>query len=81
MEKNIIIRLNSIIRKMWVTVKKGEYGGKYKEKTVDGPETMIALSAVARNSGPIALILLWFPQNHIQWGVVRPPSEHHSGPL
>ncbi len=39
---------------MWVTVKKGEYGGKYKEKTVDGPETMT--SAVARNSGPIALI-------------------------
>ncbi len=26
---------------------------------MDGPETMIALSAVARNSGPIALILLW----------------------
>ncbi len=25
---------------------------------MDGPETMIALSAVARNSGPIALILL-----------------------
>ncbi len=26
---------------------------------MDGPETVIALSAVARNSGPIALILLW----------------------
>ncbi len=28
---------------------------------MDGPETVIALSAVARNSGPIALILLWGP--------------------
>ncbi len=36
---------------------------------MDGPEIMIALSAVARNSGPIALIL------HIQWGVV---SKSHS---
>ncbi len=28
---------------------------------MDGPETVIALSAVGRNSGPIALILLWGP--------------------
>ncbi len=28
---------------------------------MDGPETVIALSVVARNSGPIALILLWGP--------------------
>ncbi len=28
---------------------------------MDGPETVIALSAVARNSGPIALIFLWAP--------------------
>ncbi len=41
---------------------------------MDEPETMIALSAVARNSGPNAQIFLWgLPQNHIQWGVVRPP--------
>ncbi len=26
---------------------------------MDGPETVIELSAVVRNSGPIALILLW----------------------
>ncbi len=28
---------------------------------MDGPETMIAVSAIARNSGPFALILLWGP--------------------
>ncbi len=28
---------------------------------MDEPETVIALSAVTRNSGPIALILLWGP--------------------
>ncbi len=43
---------------------------------MDGPETRIALSAVARNSGSIALISLGSPRNHIQWGVVRPPREH-----
>ncbi len=43
---------------------------------MDGPETKIALSAVARNYWPIALILPW---DHIQWRVVRPPREHHSG--
>ncbi len=26
---------------------------------MEGPETVIELSAVVRNSGPIALILLW----------------------
>ncbi len=42
---------------------------------------MIALRALARNSGPFALILLRVPQNHIQWGVFRPPREHRSEPL
>ncbi len=28
---------------------------------MDGPETMIAVSNIARNSGPIVLILLWGP--------------------
>ncbi len=43
---------------------------------MDRPETVITLSAVARNSGPFALILLCSPpQNHIQWEVV---SKSHS---
>ncbi len=37
---------------------------------MDGPETMIALSAIDGNYGPIALILLWGPSNSV--GVVRP---------
>ncbi len=48
---------------------------------MDGPETMIALSAVARNSGPIALILLWGPSKSHSVGVVEPHKEHSSGPL
>ncbi len=32
---------------------------------MDGPESKIALSAVARNSWPIALILLWDPRKII----------------
>ncbi len=58
---------------------------------MDGPETVIALSAVARNSGPIALILLRGPLKitfsggwshyHIQWGGGRAPREHGSGSL
>ncbi len=42
---------------------------------MDGPEIMIALSAVARNSGPIALILLWGPSKSHSVGVV---SKSHS---
>ncbi len=38
-------------------------------------ECMIALSAVARNSGPFALILLWGPLKiTFSGGVVRPPA-------
>ncbi len=48
---------------------------------MDDPETAIALSAIDRNSGPIALICYGVPQNHIQWGVVRPPRAHSSGSL
>ncbi len=54
---------------------------------MDGPETVIALSAVARNSGSIALILLWVPsKSHSVGGGLkitfsgggRAPREHGS---
>ncbi len=48
---------------------------------MDEPETAIALSAVARNSGPIALILLWGPSKSHSVGSGQAPSEHRSGPL
>ncbi len=42
---------------------------------MDEPETMIALSALARNSGPIALILLWVPlKSHSVGGGQDPPE-------
>ncbi len=48
---------------------------------MDGPETMIALSAVARNSGPIALILLWGLLKIIfSWGWSGPPENIVLGP-
>ncbi len=43
-------------------------------------ECMIALSAVARNSGPFALILLWGPLKITFSGGCQAPSEHRSGP-
>ncbi len=46
---------------------------------MDGPETVIALSAVARKSGPIALILLWVPLKSHSVGGGRAPREHRSG--
>ncbi len=36
-----------------------EYGVETRWWTLDGPETMIALRSIARNSGSFALILLW----------------------
>ncbi len=48
---------------------------------MDGPETVIALSAVARNSGSIALILLWVPSKLHSVGGGQAPREHRSGSL
>ncbi len=48
---------------------------------MDGPETVIAFSAVARNSGPIALILLWDPLKSHSVGGGQAPSKHRSGSL
>ncbi len=48
---------------------------------MDGPETVIALSAVARNSGPIALILLWGPSKPHSVRGGQAPREHRSGSL
>ncbi len=41
---------------------------------MDEPETVIALSAVARNSGPIALILLCVPSKSHSVGDGRAPQ-------
>ncbi len=43
---------------------------------MDGPETVIALSAVARNSGPFAVILLWGPIKIRFSGGCSGPTEH-----
>ncbi len=48
---------------------------------MDGPETVIALSAVARNSGPIALIFLWGPSKSHSVADGRVPGEHRSWSL
>ncbi len=47
---------------------------------MDGPGAMNAVSAIARHSGPTALILLWGPLK-ITLGVGQAPSEHRSGPI
>ncbi len=39
---------------------------------MNGPETVIALSAVAGNSGPIALISLWVPSKSHSLGLPHP---------
>ncbi len=41
---------------------------------MDGPETVIALSAVAKNSGSIALILLWGPSKSHSVGDGQAPQ-------
>ncbi len=41
---------------------------------MDGPEPVIAISAVARNSGPIALILLRGPSKSHSVGGGRAPQ-------
>ncbi len=47
---------------------------------MDGPETMIAISNIARNSGPIVLILLCgSSKSHSRGGGFH--REHGSGPL
>ncbi len=48
---------------------------------MDGPEKMIALSAIARNSGPFALILQSGPSKSHSVGGGQAPSEHRSGSL
>ncbi len=46
---------------------------------MDEPETVIALSAVARNSGPIALILLCVPSKSHSVGDGRAPQRTTTG--
>ncbi len=62
----------SWLRCVWLGLELNSEG-----KWPEGPETVIALSAVARNAGPVALIL--------PWGLLKitftPPRQHRSGHL